>query len=71
MKVYDHMQGHEEFVTLKEAASRLNLHYHQLQRAAKKGMFPSYAPFGNRRYVRISEVVAAIEAARGKHNGEA
>jgi excisionase family DNA binding protein len=65
------MQGHEEFVTLKEAASRLNLHYHQLQRAAKKGMFPSYAPFGNRRYVRISEVVAAIEAAREKQSSNA
>lgn len=58
----------EEFVTLKQAAERLNLHYHQLQRAAKKGMFATYTPFGRRIYVRLSEVIAAIEAAQAKPN---
>jgi excisionase family DNA binding protein len=58
----------EEFITLKEAAERLNLHYHQLQRASKKGLFPTYTPFGRRIYVRLSEVTAAIEAARVKSN---
>ena len=54
----------EQFVSLKEAAGRLNFYYHQLQRAAKKGLFPTYMPFGRRIYVRLSEVTAAIEAAR-------
>lgn len=58
------MRSPEEFVTLKEAAERLNLHYHQLQRAARKGMFSTYVPFGRRIYVRLSEVTAAIEMAR-------
>ena len=56
----------EQFVSLKEAAERLNFYYHQLQRAAKKGLLPTYTPFGRRIYVRLSEVTNAIEAARMK-----
>jgi excisionase family DNA binding protein len=59
----------EEFLTLKEAAERLNLHYHQLQRAAKSGLFPIYTPFGPRIYVRLSEVTASIEATQVKLGG--
>lgn len=59
----------EGFLTLKEAAERLNLHYHQLQRAARRGLFPTYMPFGRRIYVRLSEVTAAIEAAQAKPSG--
>jgi len=54
----------EPFLTLKEAARRLQRPYHQIQRAAKKGLFPTYKPFGRRPLVRLSEVVCAIEAAR-------
>jgi excisionase family DNA binding protein len=54
----------EAFLTFKEAARRLNLPYHQVQRAAKKGLFPSYRPFGRRPLIRLSEVVAVIEASK-------
>jgi excisionase family DNA binding protein len=60
------MSNIEEFLSLKEAAERLNLQYHQLQRAARKGMFSIYKPFGRRIYVRLSEVSAAIEAAQAR-----
>lgn len=58
------MTEHEPFLTLKDVAWRLKRPYHQIQRAAKKHLFPTYRPFGRRPLVRLSEVVAAIEAAR-------
>ena len=54
----------EPFFTLKDAAWRLQRPYHQIQRAARKGLFPTYKPFGRRPLVRLSEVVRAIEAAQ-------
>lgn len=54
----------EAFLTIKEAAKRLNLSYHQIQRATKKGLVPSYRPFGRRPLVRLSELVAVIEASK-------
>ena len=54
----------EPFYTFKDTAKRLNLQYHQIQRAAKKGLFPTYRPFGRRPLVRLSEVTAAIEASK-------
>jgi excisionase family DNA binding protein len=58
------MSEHEPYLNLKEAAAQLGLPYHQIQRAAKKGLIPSYRPFGRRPLVRISEVTAFIEASR-------
>jgi hypothetical protein len=58
------MTEHEPFLTLKDAARRLQRPYHQIQRAAKRGLFPTYRPFGRRPFVRLSEIVAVIEAAR-------
>ncbi|WP_424360786.1 excisionase family DNA-binding protein [Methylocystis parvus] len=58
------MANTEPLFTLKEAAKRLQLPYFQIQRAAKKGLIPSYRPFGRRPLVRISEIIAFIEASR-------
>ncbi len=54
----------EPFLTFKQAAGELNLYYHQIQRAAKKGYIPTYSPFGRRKLVRLSEVVAFVEASK-------
>lgn len=53
-----------QFLTIREAAEILGLTYVQLQRAIRRGIVPSYRPFGRRILVRLSEVVAAIEAAK-------
>ncbi len=54
----------EKLLTLKEATSALGCHYWQLQRAVKRGDIPTYAPFNSRKLVKLSEVVAFIEASR-------
>ncbi|GBD47033.1 helix-turn-helix transcriptional regulator [Methylopila sp. Yamaguchi] len=54
----------EKLITIAEAATALGLPYWQIQRAIKRGALPSYAPFNSRRLVRLSEVVAFINASR-------
>lgn len=54
----------EALVTLSVAAEALNLHLWQLQRAVKRGDIPSYTPFNSRKLVRLSEVIAFIDASR-------
>ncbi len=54
----------EKFIPLNEAADRLGIHLWALRRAVKRGHVPSYAPFGKRRLVRLSEVIATIETFR-------
>jgi len=54
----------EPMLTMAEAAARLGVHLWALRRAAKTGAIPSYSPFNSRKLVRLSEVVAAIEASR-------
>lgn len=51
-------------LTIKAAAEELGIHYWQLQRAVKRGAIPSYAPFNSRRLVKLSEVIAFIDASR-------
>jgi hypothetical protein len=65
------MANDEQFQRLKKAAALLNVPYYQIQRAAKKQVFPTYFPFGRRPYVRISEIVAAFEASRKGGNSNA
>ncbi|UIJ71918.1 excisionase family DNA-binding protein [Aurantimonas sp. HBX-1] len=59
----------EKLITFHEAADVLGVHYWQIQRAVKRGDIPSYRPFNSRRLVKLSEVVAFIEASR--HGGGA
>jgi excisionase family DNA binding protein len=54
----------EPYLNLKEAAKQLQRPYFQIQKAVKEGRIPSYRPFGRRPLVRLSEVVAVIEASR-------
>lgn len=54
----------EKLVTLKEAAARLGLPAFKVFRAAKAGIFPTYRLFNTRKLVRLSEVIAAIEASK-------
>ena len=54
----------EPFLTICEAAAALGLHTWKLRRAIKAGVVPSYTLLNSRRLVRLSEVVAVIEASR-------
>ncbi len=54
----------EKLLTLKEAADAIGCFYWQLQRAVKRGNIPAYTPFNSRKLVKLSEVVAFIEATR-------
>jgi hypothetical protein len=57
-------QPTEKLITLKEAADTLGLPSWKLRRAAKGGLFPIYTLLNTRLLVKLSEVVAAIEATR-------
>jgi excisionase family DNA binding protein len=57
------MANHEAFFTIRQAAEILGLKYHQLQRGIKAGIFPAYR-VGGRLRVRLSEIVAVIEASK-------
>ena len=54
----------EPLLPINAAAAALGLHTWKLRRAIKAGLVPSYALLNNRRLVRLSEVVAVIEASR-------
>jgi hypothetical protein len=54
----------EKLVPVKDAAEALGLPTWKLRRAAKQGAFPTYTLLNSRRLVRLSEVIAAIEASR-------
>jgi excisionase family DNA binding protein len=54
----------EKFLTIAEAAEAIGVEAWKLRRAAKQGAFPSYTLLNSRRLVKLSEVMAAIEASR-------
>jgi len=54
----------EKLITVKAAAEALDLPIWKLSRAAKHGVFPTYFLLNTRRYVKLSEVMACIEASR-------
>jgi len=60
----------EQLLTIQEAAKALGVHPWALRRAVKSGTIPAYAPFNGRKLVRLSEVVAAIDASKvvGSHD---
>lgn len=57
-------QQHEPLITIKAAAEALGLPAWKLGRAAKQGTFAIYCVLNTRKLVRLSEVIAAIEATR-------
>ena len=56
--------GSEKLFTIKAAAAELNVRYWQLQRAVKHGDIPHFTPFNSRKLVRLSDILAFIEAAK-------
>lgn len=52
----------EKYLTIPAAAELLGIPVYALRRAVKKGLVPSYIPFGSRRLVKLSEILAVIEA---------
>jgi hypothetical protein len=60
----------ERLLTLKAAAEELNLPAFKITRAASAGIIPTYSLYNKRKLVRLSEVVAAINASKqGGSNG--
>lgn len=51
----------EPLYTIPDACMELGIKQHALRRAVNCDIVPYYLPFGNRKYVRLSEVIAAIE----------
>lgn len=54
----------ERLLTIQHAANELGVHVWALRRAVKLGTIPAYQPFNGRKLVRLSEVVAAINASK-------
>ena len=54
----------EGFSTVRSASEQLGLPTFKLRAAIKKGLIPSYRFFNGRILVRVSDVLAAIEASR-------
>ncbi|NKB84017.1 helix-turn-helix domain-containing protein [Brucella grignonensis] len=56
--------GFEALLTIQQAAERLGVHVWALRRAVNSGTIPAYQPFNGRKLVRLTEVVAAINASK-------
>ena len=54
----------EPLHTIQGAAAELGVHAWALRRAVNAGIVPAYTPFNSRKLVRLSEVVAAINASQ-------
>jgi excisionase family DNA binding protein len=52
----------EKLYTFQEAADILKIYAWKIRRAVKKGLIPSYTLLNSRRLVRLSEVIAAMNA---------
>lgn len=60
----EEFSGIERMHTIPDAARIVGVHTWALRRAVKSGAIPAYQPFNGRKLVRISEVVAAINASK-------
>ncbi len=47
--------------TFKSAAAALGVPYHKVQRAAARGLVPTYSLGDSKKYVRMSDILALIE----------
>lgn len=57
-----HQTPPEPLYSVKDAATILNIHTWKLRRAVKAGLIPCHTLLNSRKLVRLSEVIAAIEA---------
>lgn len=60
----------EEFLTLREAAERLNLPLWKLELAVRQQVIPHYKFINNRRYVRLSEVLMVMNVTLEKEQSQ-
>ena len=60
----------ESFLTYAQVAERLGVPIFKVRRAARSGVFPTYTLYNGRRLVRLSEVIAVIEASRDGGRGD-
>lgn len=54
----------EKLLTYRATAEALGIPYFKIQRAARAKLFPTYRLLNGRRLLRLSEVIAAIDATR-------
>lgn len=54
----------QKLISISQAADAVGAKHWQLRRAVKRGLIPSYTPFNSRRLVKLSEVIAYIDACR-------
>jgi len=64
MRTDDKSSKLEQFCTIKEAADAIGARDWQVRRAVNRGLIPHYQPFSSRKLVRLSDVLAVIEASR-------
>lgn len=46
--------------TYKDAATKLNVPYFKIQRAARSGIIPTYSILNSRKYVKLSDILKAM-----------
>ncbi|MGM9403261.1 helix-turn-helix transcriptional regulator [Aliiroseovarius sp. KMU-71] len=68
---HSHEPVAEGYLTIPKAADRLGIPTSTLRRAVNKGLVPFHRPFSQRVRVRLSEIIAVIEAqkAGGRYDG--
>lgn len=54
----------EPLLTLKQVADAIGAKEWQLRRAVSRGQIPYFTPFNSRKLVRLSDVLAVIEASK-------
>lgn len=60
------MNTSQRFYTIAEAAKERNIPRWKLWRAVKAGLIPSYELLNSRKYVRLSEIDAALATSQPK-----
>lgn len=60
----------DPLLSIKDAADRVGAKYWQLLRAVQRGRVPYFQPYNSRKLVRLSDVLALIEASKRGGNHE-
>lgn len=64
MQPDDRSSKPEKLRTIKEAADHVGAKDWQIRRAVGRGLIPYFTPFNSRKLVRLSDVLAVIEASK-------
>jgi len=54
----------DKLITIKNAADEVGAKDWQVRRAVRRGLIPYFTPFSSRKLVRLSDVLAVIEASK-------